>query len=665
MTCDRSQETEVVVTPGGPRRVDQVHRVGSEQVVTIDDDGNMIVSTAVQEKFAMSGNATEAADLVLTPGGFRNRAFVHHIGDGQALNLVKNRRFELRDLRTGVTAELAEPPQAAGATVPAIGSGWITYAYWNNGTGSPISQFTTMWQVPPAPSSGIAGETIFLFNGIQNYGANFGILQPVLQWGPSAAGGGQYWAVASWYVTSSGQAFHTNLVQVNPGDMLIGVMTQTGRAGTQFNYTSEFRGIAGTTLPVQNIAELQWCNQTLEAYGLQSCANYPYTPQTQFTEIFLRTGSTTPAVSWTPVNRVTDCGQHAAAISNSATYGEVDVYYSQALADEEAVVARANADGRLEAFGIGTDNGLWHQWQLAPGGGWSGWASLGGSITSMLDVQRNLDGRLEAFARGTDNALWHTWQTSAGSGWSGWSPLGGILYSDPCAIPNADGRLEVFARGTDDALWHRWQSAPGAGWSNWVSLGGVLTTEPVVTRNADGRIEVFARGTDGALYHIWQTTPNGGWSNWSSLGGVITSDPAPSRNADGRLEVFVRGSDNALWHTWQTSPGGGWSGRNSLGGILTSDPACSRNSDGRLEVFGRGTDNALWHIWQTTAGGGWSTWSSLGGVVTSVPTVGNNKDGRLEAFARGTDNALWHTWQTSPGGGWSGWNSLAGRLLSL
>jgi hypothetical protein len=40
-----------------------------------------------------------------------------------------------------------------------------------------------------------------------------------------------------------------------------------------------------------------------------------------------------------------------------------------------------NADGRLEVFVWGTDNALWHIWQMVPNSGysgWSNWASLGG-----------------------------------------------------------------------------------------------------------------------------------------------------------------------------------------------------------------------------------------------------------------------------------------------
>ena len=61
-----------------------------------------------------------------------------------------------------------------------------------------------------------------------------------------------------------------------------------------------------------------------------------------------------------------------------------------------------------------------------------------------------------------------------GGPWSGWASLGGEITSSPVVTSDADGRLEVFARGTDNALWHMWQTAPNNGWSSWASLGGIL-----------------------------------------------------------------------------------------------------------------------------------------------------------------------------------------------
>jgi len=57
--------------------------------------------------------------------------------------------------------------------------------------------------------------------------------------------------------------------------------------------------------------------------------------------------------------------------------------------------------------------------------GWSGWASEGGVLTSDPAVANNEDGRLEVFVRGTDNALWHKWQVAPNNGWSDWLSEGG------------------------------------------------------------------------------------------------------------------------------------------------------------------------------------------------------------------------------------------------
>jgi hypothetical protein len=133
--------------------------------------------------------------------------------------------------------------------------------------------------------------------------------------------------VASWYVSDNGHAFHTTPVQVNTGDTVVGVMTLTAESGGNFNYTSEFQGMPATILPVLNLPELVWCNQTLEAYSIRQCSDYPASTFTALQAINIQTGTGSPALNWTRVNQVTDCGQHAIVVSNSATEGEVDIYY--------------------------------------------------------------------------------------------------------------------------------------------------------------------------------------------------------------------------------------------------------------------------------------------------------------------------------------------------
>jgi hypothetical protein len=279
-----------------------------------------------------------ANELVLTPGGLRPRSLVHKVeagtildGSGARLRKLHPSGRVLNDFgimpirppgRPLMPHNIVHPAERE----PAFGSGWITYGSWTNNTGAPVSLFSTNWVVPPAPATQ-SGQTIFLFNGIQNSSM---IYQPVLQWGQSAAGGGNYWAVASWYADGQGgPAFYSQLVQVNPGDVLIGVMTLTGQSPSGFSYNCEFRGIANTGLPVQNIEELTWLIETLECYGITGCSDYPATNKTAMSAIRIENGKAIASVGWSVTNSVTDCGQHTLLFDDdSSGNGELDLWYT-------------------------------------------------------------------------------------------------------------------------------------------------------------------------------------------------------------------------------------------------------------------------------------------------------------------------------------------------
>jgi hypothetical protein len=142
------------------------------------------------------------------------------------------------------------------------GRKWITYASWNT-TGTPVSSFTNTWIVPP-PSAVQSAQYFFLFNGIQN---SEWILQPVLQWWASAAGGGSSWAVASWFASGpGGPAAWSSLVPVSPGDILTGIIPITAQTAEYgFSYSCEFQGLSSTVHEVNNVQELTQCVETLEA----------------------------------------------------------------------------------------------------------------------------------------------------------------------------------------------------------------------------------------------------------------------------------------------------------------------------------------------------------------------------------------------------------------
>ena len=253
MDTDKAREN-VVTTPGGPRPEDAVRAVRCDQTVVHTDSG-IIEIVSDHSATGHEGNSQLSPILVVTPGGYRPQSQVHYIEPGHIVDCSAGamKKFDsngrtVADLGTPTTRASGTPLMPSSvvsppAAPPAMGSGWIVYGFWNNVSGRPITQFRTTWIVPPPPSSQ-SGQLIYLFNGIQN---STMILQPVLQWGTSPIGGGNFWAAASWYVDGqNGPALHSDFVRVSPGDVLVGVMTLTATAGGTFNYNCVFQGIPNT-----------------------------------------------------------------------------------------------------------------------------------------------------------------------------------------------------------------------------------------------------------------------------------------------------------------------------------------------------------------------------------------------------------------------------------
>lgn len=261
---------------------------------------------------------------VRTPGGFRHRSFLHQLKPGQAVR-KRNGTLHLQDLvaksLTAVPAAVVPAQDLAGS-----GGGWVAWATWVNTSGTAISSFATTWAVPPAPSSQ-SDQLIYLFNGLEDQ-AGDNILQPVLQWGLSGAGGGNTWGAASWYVDSSHHAFCTEVVPVNVGDKLTGVMTLQIQADASLNYACEFQGIPGTKLIAQGLSELVQACQTLEVYGLTRSTDYPNAPMTAMTNINLQTVGNPAPLNWAPdLMSNPTFGEHTSIVSNANPGGEVDLYY--------------------------------------------------------------------------------------------------------------------------------------------------------------------------------------------------------------------------------------------------------------------------------------------------------------------------------------------------
>jgi hypothetical protein len=80
--------------------------------------------------------------------------------------------------------------------------GWIEYAEQNATITYPYDEVLGNMNVPTAPTN--TTSTLYYWQGLTSDEANppsygCGIVQPVLQWGGSPAGGGNYWSMASWW----------------------------------------------------------------------------------------------------------------------------------------------------------------------------------------------------------------------------------------------------------------------------------------------------------------------------------------------------------------------------------------------------------------------------------------------------------------------------------
>jgi hypothetical protein len=86
--------------------------------------------------------------------------------------------------------------------------------------------------------------------------------------------------------------------------------------------------------------------------------------------------------------------------------------------------------------------------------------------------------RLDIFGLGTDNQMFHkAWD---GNAWrpspTGWEPLGGKFDSPPAVASWGSNRLDIFGLGTDNQMFHKawdgnaWRPSP----TDWEPLGGVF-----------------------------------------------------------------------------------------------------------------------------------------------------------------------------------------------
>lgn len=272
-----------------------------------------------------------------TPAGLVPQSNVHAVPDGARVHqsptevqIIGSNGTVLHSVPyTGSkTAGPLQKPTSTTSSRRALQSGYIAYAYWENTGSSPISFFGTNWNVPSTPASW-DGQLLYWWNGLVP-GDFGGILQPVLQYGVSPAGGGEYYSIASWWLIDN-NVYHTGITQVSPGTFLQGHMSLTGTSTsggvTTYSYTSAFVGYSGTTISASTTGVLNWAYEALEIYTTQTLSDLP-TGNTEFSsiDITFQNNQSPSSIPWTPISDTTD-DITMTVLSTSGTNGALLITY--------------------------------------------------------------------------------------------------------------------------------------------------------------------------------------------------------------------------------------------------------------------------------------------------------------------------------------------------
>jgi hypothetical protein len=234
------------------------------------------------------GRASEALieaprDYVITPAGYYHRSCVHEIESGA---VVGKTGLVTRKNGTNYQIPLCLYPvygvlSRSDANSPAYNANWIEFDTITTAqTGSNwYQQLTANWTVPAAPVDSYpqSNQTYFTFPGLSSSAF---IIQPVIQYGVSSAGGGQFWAMASWHCDGGTLGCNnSSLILIAAGDAIYGSVVAHDCAGGSCVWTIMSQDVTSNQQTILNWTDTQ--NYTfatggaVEVYNLTSCDQYP------------------------------------------------------------------------------------------------------------------------------------------------------------------------------------------------------------------------------------------------------------------------------------------------------------------------------------------------------------------------------------------------------
>jgi len=291
-----------------------------------------LVFGAIDSLSTQNTEQYDTSDWLLTPIGLAHPSCIHRVKSGAHAARkdtavgklqVQNPDGTTRDIPRCRYPVIYPKNNSTRTKRQSFAPGWQAWTTYQTTSPLGFTQFLGYFTIPDAPQEGSDSQTLFMFTGLQNSnwipGPNsppapqdFEIIQPVLQWGYSAGGGGDYWTLASWYVTVYNGFLISDLISVNAGDTIFGNMTLLSPDTWYISGVLQSNGQATTlTADKTNLKTNPWAYCTLEVYDASGdCGEYPDNPQ-EYSKLQLYVGKSKVTPKWQQ-NVTPDpiCGEH-------------------------------------------------------------------------------------------------------------------------------------------------------------------------------------------------------------------------------------------------------------------------------------------------------------------------------------------------------------------
>jgi hypothetical protein len=285
--------------------------------LSIPDDPVLGERSGALETTTAAASADDA-DYAIVPGmrgkGMVHRSCVHELADKDVLDqkagVIRSADGSVKPTFSPCAFPVREitDTSASGEPVP-DDNGWVEWAGWS----SPrqMRQFGASFHVPAAPRV-YTGQTIFFFNALETP-RDDSIIQPVLQYGPSAAGGGGFWGISSWAGGAEwgGNYYHSPLTSAISNPLRGGIWwTSDCTTGTNCVWHIQTCGNRCTELAIRT--DQLWTQVyggVVEVYNINSCDKYPATYE-DFYNFFLQNDLlVSPTPQWTAGYHTHTCGE--------------------------------------------------------------------------------------------------------------------------------------------------------------------------------------------------------------------------------------------------------------------------------------------------------------------------------------------------------------------